>query len=646
MYIPGFAPAPAPAAPTPPTPARSKKPYSVGVLFVHGMGEQERGDTLTEGGDALTEWLRQWIEPLGDAADFKIRGAILRTGEMGASGQTDDSLAGEAHVAVTINTRNPGTKRMRRQDWLLAESWWAQAFRQATLLELVVWAIAAGPWLIASQRAGISRRVRPNFIVASILTLLGALVAAVISPLAVAMLLLSAIPVPLLSSLARAAAKNLTGSFGDLLILVRSPVRFAAMAEQVRADIAHVHAHCDKVLVVAHSQGSAVAWHAIRRTSDDPPAQRARVDIFLSFGQAFRKLESLYRLQHEPGIIQLQFAVAALASTALLVLVAVQGIGLWNAIIEMQGDIGRAWHLIATDWYWLELLWPVAGVVALQRFLGNLASDNDEKTEPEIITHIKEVQEVFDGFRWQDEWASADPAPNGPLLDTLPAGVVSYRVRNRASTLFDHPVYWSNVTEFVSSVAFAAASLAPPSAIGTTEPIPPALVDAAALRDRRVSMLGYGRVLPFSALVTALFGVRRDLDNWGSALLNWLNGLSFLPHWFGGWPFTLRVLLVAALLALAAGIVWTVLYWGWTFVIRTDEAAFFKRDPGQPWSTAAAAWVAVAALVPTATMVALSAWRGDWRLFVGYLVVSAAGIQLVRWLNSPGRRFGDPPPTG
>ncbi len=641
MRIPGFAPL---ATATPGVPRPSRKPYAVGVLFVHGMGEQERGDTVTEMGDALTEWLRQRLDQVA-GADFKIRGALLRTGETVPSGQTDDTLGGQAHVAVTIFTKSRRGPP-KEQDWLLAESWWAGAFRRASLLELVTWAIAAGPWLIASQRAGIGRNVRPNVIVAQILTLAAALVAAVITPLALALLLFSLVPVPVLSAAFRGLATNLTGSFGDLLVLVRSPVRFAAMAEQVRADIAHVSEHCDRVLVVAHSQGSAVAWHAIRRTAEDPPRQRARVDIFLSFGQAFRKLKSLYRLQSEPGLTQLQFAAAALLSTALLAVAAVQGVGLWNEVIAVQGDPGRVWSLLTAEWYWLRLLWPVVGVLVVQEFLGRLAGANDAATEGEILEDIADVQRVFPEFRWEDVWASADPAPNGPLLSSLPAKVDSYRIRNRASTVFDHSVYWTNNTEFVSAVAFAAASLAPPSALATQEAIPPDLQRAAVVRDQRVGMLAAGRVLTFGALVAGLIGLRRDLDDLGGTILDFANSIPLLPDWFGGWQHTLKTLAAAGALAVVAILVWSLLFWGWGMVIRDDERAFYARVTWPIWSRAARAWSVGAAGVPALAILALAAFRGDASLVVIYAVVAAAGILLVRWLNSPGRRFGEPRQAG
>lgn len=113
--ISGYPPAP-PSAPV--RTRRKAKPYRVGVLFVHGMGQQERGDTVTEMGDAMTEWLRHWLAHI-PGADFKIRGALLSTGETVPSGPAVDALGGQAHVAVTIVS--PSRSGPRKQEWLLAE---------------------------------------------------------------------------------------------------------------------------------------------------------------------------------------------------------------------------------------------------------------------------------------------------------------------------------------------------------------------------------------------------------------------------------------------------------------------------------------------------------------------------------------------
>jgi len=631
-------------------PKSAKKKFRVGVLFVHGMGQQERGDTVTEMGDALTGWLKSWLDHAkGAGADFKIRGAILRTGESAPSGPADDTLGGQAHVAVTIikRTRTRDTK----QEWLLAESWWAGAFRPASLMELVTWAIAAGPWLIASQRAGIGRRLRlPGGPLGSqlrtamevILTLVAAVVASVITPLALGLLLVSLLPIPVLSDVTRRLAKNLSGSFGDLLVLVRSPVRFAAMAEQVRADIAHVYERCDRVMVVAHSQGSAVAWHAIRRTAEQDPDERANVDLFISFGQAFRKLKSLYRLQGLPGRTQLEFAVLAIASTAALVVAALQGIRLWGVIIEEKASIAAVFSRLTDGFDWFLLLAPIAVVLAIQWRLGRLAESNDDATEDEIRRDIAEVQDAFPDFRWEDLWASADPAPNGPLLKKLPAGVDSYKLRNLASTFFDHSVYWSNTTEFVSAIAFAAASLAPPGGMGIRDAIPHELERAAIIRDHRVAILATGRVLLFGALATGLYGLRRLLPDIGGWALDLVNGIPLLPDWFGGWNQVAKGFLAAGTITVGAIVLWSLLSWGWGLVTRDDARAFFERREGRKWTVPARLWTVISTVLPIVLIVALAALRGDPWILVIYAVIAAAGLVGVVLLNSRGRRLGEP----
>jgi hypothetical protein len=47
-----------------------EKQYKVGVLFVHGIGEQAKGDTLVQCSEALQNWLNRWIKGAG------IEGAV------------------------------------------------------------------------------------------------------------------------------------------------------------------------------------------------------------------------------------------------------------------------------------------------------------------------------------------------------------------------------------------------------------------------------------------------------------------------------------------------------------------------------------------------------------------------------------------
>ena len=638
------------------TPKPASKQYAVGVLFVHGMGEQVQGDSVTEMGDALTEWLRKWLAPV-EKSVFKIRDAVLRSGGQVLGGEPDHPIGGQAHVSVTIgdDSKTPPAK----QQWRLAESWWATTFRQATLFELVTWAFSAGPWLIASQRAGIQNRLRSaagpnpstprralNVLAGLFLTLVAAIVASAVTPVFLALLVFSLIPIPAVTGLVQAIAKNLTGSFGDLLILVRSPVRFAAMAEQVRTDIVEMDRLCDRVIVLAHSQGSAVSWHAIRRTAERDPQGRARIDLFISFGQAFRKLKSLYLVQTGPGRRKLTFFGLATMTTVLLLIAGYNGAGVLAEVIRSKFNLGQivANADVPLSWFGGALL----GVLIVQELLVRMANENDAAGEREVRDEIKEVQKSMPGFEWLDLWASADPASNGQLLAELPKGVESYKIRNVGSTLLDHSIYWSNRTVFVSAVAFAAASLAPASSMGTRERIPQELREAAKVRGRRVTLLLAGRVLFLVALATTLWGARNHLPEWGKATLDWVNSLP-LPDWFAGWHPIANGFVAAGVIAVIGLILWWVTIKGWDIVIGADEAAFFGRKPPVDWSPLLMIWLAVAVLLPTGVIAGLSAYLNNWSVFLAYVILAVVGVPMALISFSAGGTTLDQapePPSG
>jgi len=620
------------APPAPLAEAKPPKDYAVGVLFVHGMGEQVQGDSVTEMGDALTEWLRKWLDPV-DKARFKIREARLRSGGQVIGDKPDHPIGGQAHISVTITDESK--KEPVTQEWLLAESWWASTFRQATFFELVAWTFSAGPWLIASQRARLVDRFNAdaasqsrwrrilNAVGALFLTLIAAIVAAAIFPVFLTLLLVSHIPIPGLTDLARPLVNNLTGSFGDLLILVRSPVRFAAMAEQVRGDIADIAIRCEKVVVLAHSQGSAVSWHAIRRTAEQKPEHRATIDLFLSFGQAFRKLKSLYLVQTAPGRKKLTFIGLATLSTLFLIVVGYTGAGILGEIVRTKVDVGMVLTNSRDNIPWFA--GALIAVLIVQEFLVRMASRNDLEAEGEVIKEVKKVRQAMPHFKWLDLWASADPAPVGPLLNRLPYGVESYKIRNFGSTIFDHSSYWSNRTVFVSAVAFAAASLAPPSPMGTQQRIPQALRDATRVRGRRVGLLLAARILFMIGFVTTLWGARNELHKWGAATLHWIDSLP-LPDWFGGWPPVVNGFVAAGVVGLATLVLWYLTAKGWDTVIAADEAAFFNRREPEDSPLLLVAWVILAALIPTAAMTALSIILGNQLILGGYLAIALVAV--------------------
>ena len=422
------------------------------------------------------------------------------------------------------------------------------------------------------------------------------------------------------------------------MILVRSPVRFAAMAEQVRGDIEVMCRSCEKVIVLAHSQGSAVSWHAIRRTAEEDPATRANVDLFFSFGQAFRKLKSLYLVQTAPGLRKLTFLGLATLSTILLLVAGYNGAGILGQLISDDFSLDVLLKHRNFPWFAGALI----GVVVVQEFLVRLANQNDAKGEEEIQNEIKDVQAAMPGFRWFDLWASADPAPNGPLLTNLPKGVESYKIRNIGSTILDHSIYWRNRTVFVSAVAFSAASLAPPSPMGIREPIPEELKKAACVRGRRVTMLLVGRILFFAALAISLWGARESLPDWGKATLRWVDSLP-LPDWFAGWPWFVNGFVAGALVAAIGFVLWLITGKVWDIVIAADEAAFHGGRDAVQWSTLSIIWMIGAIAWPTAVLAGLSIYLDNWSVLLAYLVISAVAVpaavyQPLGWRNHARRR--------
>lgn len=605
-----------PASLTPVVAATAKVRPRIGILFVHGMGEQERGDTLTQMGDAVSEWIRRAVQDNKDI-DFSIRHAILRSGEQGPD-DDEVSLGATAHVTIRIADRRDAS---RTQEWLLAESWWADVFRPATFGETALWAIAVGPSVITGQLVNLVRRLVfedrswmhgnlvslvllvPRLIVAVVLTIVAIAAAALLTPLAIGLFLLSLIPIPFISSFAKGVAANLAASFGDLLVLVRSPIRFAAMAERVKKDIDAVGRQCDDMFVVAHSQGSAVAWHAIRRVASARAAQvgvvtPSTLTRFVSFGQALRKLKALYLFNTEGEPWRTVATLLASLITLLLAGVAwLVGTALVTALMGRMPDPASA----------ITVTYLLAGAVVLLVPLAVIVRGNEVAAQQKIADELSSVRGgLGERFEWVDLWASADPAPNGPVLDELPAGVTSYRIRNGASTLFDHSTYWSNVTEFVSAIVLLAAHRTHPPGISAPAWVPKRLRDAARTRDRRATMLAVARIVFFTGLVVGLVAFADRLPDLGAQVAVWLQGIPFLPDdWFEAWSeFALAAagLLTATLAALLG---WAVLGWFRSLVDRLDVRAFFAGTRSWLAELAAWAWLVVAVAAPWVAMVLL-----------------------------------------
>ncbi len=128
------------------------------------------------------------------------------------------------------------------------------------------------------------------------------------------------------------------------------------------------------------------------------------------------------------------------------------------------------------------------------------ARDWVTRTEREVTDEAARVFQGIPDLWWHDLWASADPAPNGPLFETLPMRVSTHKVRNLGSTILDHTTYWSNTTEFVSEIVEQANAYSSPQPLDTRRGEDKRRTIA--VRDSR--MLTIGRAVFFASLAAVI----------------------------------------------------------------------------------------------------------------------------------------------
>ncbi len=547
--------------------------YDLGILLVHGIGEQARGDTLTEVGDHFLEWLRRRV---GDST--QTPGGKVELIDV-VSRQTSEDRIPAAHAVVRIT---PPTGVGGSKLWVVSEAWWADVFRPATYGELAGWSAFVGPWVFATQVRGIVRRIEIGegvpralrlalipitFLVCAVLIALAAAFSALVTAAALLLVVLALSRLPLIADLARSVQKVLANGAGDAYVLTRSPLRFGAMAAKVRSDTHVLRQECESVAIVAHSQGTAVGWYALKRELALPNTNRGRrdttlapVELFLTYGQAIRKLD----------------LILAMARGSLTAGGRIAGLG--SAFLPLAAGIlilaGSPWPVVA-----VSIVLAVVAQLALLVFAKRIW----QESQHEIEADWEAVKEVAPKLEWLDLWASSDPASVGPL-EIAGSGIGSFKIRNLASILSDHSAYWTNFNEFLAIVATRLFSLGGPAEYSAPL-VDPRLQVAAMRRHARVLLLLVMRVLLVGGVLAGLLHVT-FASGLGGRVVQFLDNLA-LPvvdtffHSPPDWVGILAGLLVV--LALGAGI-WAVLRAGWSALARADENAYFSGTQKPLWT--------------------------------------------------------------
>ena len=477
----------------------------LGILFVHGIGSQRRGDTLLEFGEPLGDSLTDWFGP--GTVEWCGTELLAQT-----SGEPASSR-------ITIN-RGGQRKRL-----LVAESTWADTFSPPGWWALAKWLWWAVPFVVlraTDHRLGLIRtneRIdahRPlqhplRWCADQVWRLVkNVLSVAIVLVLTFGLLLLGVVVIiPRVRAAVLSAQRLLIRYIGDSYDLLVSPGRADAMVSSVESDLAWLEsANTRQVAIVAHSQGAELVRRVLARRRPGMP-----VASLITVGSGIAKLRAVARLHGQ--------AKTAAGAYALRIIPAVGTCG--GVVVALRGGV-----------------WVLAGVVlafgsgalisGARVWLKRIVNDEDLGDELAVV-----VAGRLD--HWLDFYATSDPVPEGPLpLEDLPLKVGrSTQVANFRSPLFDHTGYFRN------GEAVRPAVLAGLSALVGWPPTGLAMRTIEVSRERRAQAtlrLAGVRLAIASLAVAAILLPRLDVGRraWDDAA-TWLGRqLDGLSGWLGDEP--------------------------------------------------------------------------------------------------------------
>ncbi len=275
---------------------------TVGILVVHGIGEQRRGTTLRQFGGPFTQFVREVSSNNGGAIEVAI----------------DPLAAADEPAQVTLRLLGGDTPC----SVLVAESRWSETFQPASFGGIVGWLLRHGlrtigvvgaeawrglrngkdsmsiiednlrsfadrhglpGWLLRRLMAMVSRVLRIGRVFLNVtagLVLLALVVLSGLLPFLLALLVVGRWWKKT-RGLAESVRTGLAASLGDAYTFIHRPIDRAAMIAQVRRDTEWMAGRVDSVVVVAHSLGAAITVEAL--TS---PAHRAKVSTVYLLGNA------------------------------------------------------------------------------------------------------------------------------------------------------------------------------------------------------------------------------------------------------------------------------------------------------------------------------------------------------------------------
>jgi hypothetical protein len=243
-------------------------------------------------------------------------------------------------------------------------------------------------------------------------------------------------------------------------------------------------------------------------------------------------------------------------------------------------------------------------------------------------------------LEWLDLWASADPAPVGPL-GVGGYHIRSYKIRNLGSTLTDHVNYWQNTTEFLPILASFFFRLGGPRGYAVSlhnvhNEVP------AMRRHARVMLLLVMRMFVALGVVAGAIYATLEVDRFGADLVDFIVSLDLpiVGGFFEGAERWLDYVAGYVVVLIAGAIVWLGVSGVWNGLMMVDQYTYFRGEPRPLWTWQW--WLFGALALPIAALVAWLLWsQNQAALAVGYLLAAPAlTLVCLSVLSGGGRTYG------
>ncbi len=393
---------------------------TVRLIVVHGIGNQKTGDTAARWALALVKF--------AEAADYmvQVERADLTGGPAGAV------------LRLTPPGDRPQDARPPTDTIDIIEAHWADAFAEPSLRRVLRFLLTVAPLLAitqsiliwrqreqlgaASSRANLDRATQSTLSAAYraattlaplvLLVVALGLAAPLVATVLLVVLLAASLPVPPLRRTVGKYLGWLTVSIGDSYLFVADPVSRAAMQTRLATRLAALTSDTDSSLtvVLAHSQGAAVAYHTISGM-----LRHRRPAALITIGSGLGRLSDVTHLRDPAWYFTPLFIAVFVTGAAGIAVVVAQGPG-----------ASLPWVLLATC--------ALLAAVACWRCTALVKRSLDEGGLP-----------VLDRVNWLDIWAPFDLVPNGrAVAPAQRSGDTGYQYRlipGQLSVLRDHIRY-------------------------------------------------------------------------------------------------------------------------------------------------------------------------------------------------------------